>query len=119
MYLWSSIVHPKFFLQSSLLKIQQFNSQKCYNKSLSNTQIEIYAHLDDPVLRWPSALSLEHGINVCCHGHGDRLMSFLSHVPLFGVFMDFVMVKSAEGNIRAEDDFGTVILQEVKYGLER
>ena len=68
-------------------------------------------HLNDPVLRWPSALSLEHGINICCHGHGDRLLAFLSHVPLFGVFMDFVVVKSAEGHICAEDDFGTVVLR--------
>ena len=101
MYVWSSIVPLKYFLQTILLKIRQFNSQKCYNKSFSNTQIEIYAHLNDPVLRWPSPLSLKHGINICCHGHGDWLVAFLTHVPFFGVLVYFVMVKSAEGHVGA------------------
>lgn len=116
MYVCSSIVLPNFFLQTILLKIRQFNSQKCYNKSLSNTQIEIYAHLNDPVLRWPSALSLEHGINICRHGHRDGLGAFLAHVPLFGVLMDFVMIKPAKWDIGAENDFCTIVLRKGNVG---
>ena len=116
MYVWSSIVPPKYFLQTILSKIRQFKFQKCYDKSFSNTQIEIYAHLNDPVLRWPSPLSLKHGINICRHGHRDGLMAFLTHVPFFGVLVDFVMVKSAEWHIGAQNDFGTVILRKENMG---
>ena len=100
-----------------MLKIRQFNSQKCYNKSPFQSQIEILAHLNDPVLRWPSALSLKHGVDVCRHGHGNRLHTLLCHVPLFGVLVNLVMVKTSERHVGAQDHLGTVFLRKQKLRL--
>ena len=73
-------------------------------------KLKYVSHLYDPVLRWPSPLSLEHRVDVGRHCHRDRLRALLRHVPLLGVLVDLVVVQPAEGDICGEDDLGTILL---------
>ena len=72
------------------------------------------AHLNDPVLWWPPALPLEHGVDVVGHGHHDRLrvppQRLLVHVPFLCVLVDLVVIKAAEGHVSAQDDFRALVL---------
>ena len=69
------------------------------------------SYLNDPVLRWSASLSFEHCIDTCCHCHRDRLHPFLSHVPFLGVLVYFVVVQTAEGDVRGKNDLRAVLLE--------
>ena len=70
-------------------------------------------HLNDPVLRRPPPLPLEHGVNVGRHGHHHWLrVPPCVHVPLLCVLVDLVMVKTAKRHVCGQDNFWTLVLQE-------
>ena len=68
------------------------------------------SYLDHTVLWRSSSLSLEHGVDVGGHGHGDGLLG--THVPLPAVLMHFVVVQPLEGRVRVKENLVGVFLKE-------
>ena len=73
-------------------------------------------YLDDPVLGWPAALPLEHGVDAVGlrHAHGFSLGADGGggHVPLASVLVELEVVEPLEGRLGAQDHLVAIILQE-------